>query len=103
MEIETTRQDLLRKKIQENERKKDKNRKGGGKYTFKEGVNKALISHSFFIQSIGKFILVVTFAAIIFKKCIEHESSCCQIYNNDRSVVFCVLRFPPLIKLTTTI
>ena len=39
----------------------------------------------------------------IFKKCIEHESSCCQIYNNDRSVVFCVLRFPPLIKLTTTI
>jgi hypothetical protein len=27
MEIETTRQDLLRKKIQENERKKDKNRK----------------------------------------------------------------------------
>ena len=41
------------------------NRKGGGKNTFKEGVNKALISHSFFIQSIGKFILVVTFAAII--------------------------------------
>jgi hypothetical protein len=27
MEIETTRQDLLRKKIQENERKKDKDRK----------------------------------------------------------------------------
>jgi uncharacterized protein involved in exopolysaccharide biosynthesis len=27
MEIETTRQDFLRKKIQENERKKDKNRK----------------------------------------------------------------------------